>query len=682
MAGKVKLNGKLRAYVQAPLLLGVILLLINIWIYLISIRAGAVLSIFLLIYLITMVCMIIFARPALNTELVTFATEYGQIQKQLLKELELPHVLLDESGRIVWMNRAFEKLGEKEKFYKKNIHSFMPEMKRELFPEEGETRELELVYDDKEYLARIKRIALKEMATLSELKDAEEYDGFLYAVYLFDRTALNLALKELDRQSVTVGFLYIDNYEEAMDSVEDVGRSLLGAFIDRQVNQYVNDLDGIVIKTEKDKYRIILRKSSLEQAMEGKFKLLEDVKGINIGNEISVTLSIGIGLGGLSYAQNIEFARNAMDLALGRGGDQAVVKNKDEISYFGGKSQQKETTTRVRARVKAQAMEEIISARDKVFVMGHRNGDMDSFGATVGIRAAALSLQKPCQIVLDNVTPSLKPLVDLYRAIPDLEETAIISPQQAMELIDANSVVVVVDVNRPSITECPELLKRCRTIIVLDHHRQGTEVIENATLSYVEPNASSACEMTAEILQYINNGVRFKGAVADCLYAGIVMDTQNFTSKTGVRTFEAAAFLRRSGADVTRVRKMFREDAADYKAKADAVRGAEVYRKEYVIGICSGEGLKSPTVVAAQAANDLLNINGVKASFVLTEYQGQIYISARSIDEVNVQIIMEKFGGGGHMSSSGAQLKSTTMDAAVLMLKNTLDTMIQEGEIG
>ena len=681
MSGKIKINGKLRAYVQAPLILGVILMLVNVALYFVDVRAGIIVSVFLAVYVITMVCMIIFARPALNAELISFATEYGQIQKQLLKELELPHALLDETGRVIWMNRAFEKLDNKERFYKKNIHSFMPEMKREQFPDGDGVKDIDVVFFEKEYQAKVKRICLKDLAALTDMKESEEYDGFLYAVYLFDRTALNLALKELDNQSVTVGYIYIDNYEEALQSVEDVGRSLLGAFIDRQVNQYISDLDGIVRKMEKDKYFVILRKSALTQAQETKFKLLEDVKGINIGNEISVTLSIGMGYGGLTYAQNCEFARNAIDLALGRGGDQAVVKNKDNLSYYGGKSQTKETTTRVRARVKAQALEEIISTRDRVFVMGHRNGDMDSFGAMVGVRAAALSLQKTCYVVLDEVTPSLQPLVDLYKGHSDYEDGTIVTPQQAIELADANGVVVVVDVNRPSITECPELLKKCKTIVVLDHHRQGQEIIENSTLSYVEPNASSACEMVSEILQYINNGVKFKGVVADCMYAGIVMDTQSFTTKTGVRTFEAAAFLRRNGADVTRVRKMFREDAADYMAKAEAIRNAEVYRKEYVISYCQADGLKSPTVVAAQAANDLLNINGVKASFVMTEYQGQIFISARSIDEVNVQIIMEKLGGGGHMNSSGAQLKNTTIDAAIIVVKNTLDTMIQEGEI-
>ena len=248
-------------------------------------------------------------------------------------------------------------------------------------------------------------------------------------------------------------------------------------------------------------------------------------------------------------------------------------------------------------------------------------------------------------------------------------------------MAEGNTVLVVVDVNKPSITECPDLIRRCKSIVVLDHHRQGTEAIENATLSYIEPYASSASEMVAEILQYINNGVKLKSIIADCLYAGIVMDTQNFEQKTGVRTFEAAAFLRRNGADVTRIRKMFREDAKEYKIKADAVRRAEIYRDDYAITYSSHEGVESPTVIAAQAANELLGIEGIKASFVLTDYNGKIYVSARSIDEVNVQLIMERMGGGGHMTIAGAQLEGDTIEHGIEYLKSVIDTMIEEGAI-
>ena len=680
---KLKLRGKLKTYLQTPLLLGVMLTFVNLWIYSIDVQAGLILSGFLLIYMVVIIVAMSMTKPGLMNELVSFATEYGQIQKQLLKELDLPHFLMDETGKVIWMNTEFEKLVEdREQVYMKSVTTLFSEINRDKLPAEADMVEYPLSYADRDYKLRMRRVGLKDMALLSEtVKPQEDYNGYLVAAYLYDETALNLALQEIDNQSLVVGFIYIDNYEEAMESVEDVGQSLLSAFIDRQVNQYFGAIDGIVRKTEKDKFLVIMRKSALAQLKEDKFRLLEDVKGINIGNEMPVTLSIGIGLEGLSYSQNCEFARNAIDLALGRGGDQTVIKTPSAITYYGGKSQQKETTTRVKARVKAQALEEIISAKERVFVMGHRDADVDSFGAAVGIKCASSSLDRKCHIVLNDVSNSLQPLVDLYKTHPEYEEDTILTGQEALELATGNTVLVIVDVNKPSITECPELIRKCRSIVVLDHHRQGTEAVENATLSYVEPYASSACEMVAEILQYIRGGIKIKSIIADCLYAGIVIDTQNFSTKTGVRTFEAAAFLRRNGADVTRVRKMFREDALEYKAKADAVRNAEIYKKDYAISYSESEGIKSPTVIAAQAANELLNINGIKGSFVLTDYQGKIYISARSIDEVNVQIIMEKLGGGGHMNIAGAQLEDTTVEAAVLVLKNTLDRMIQEGEI-
>ena len=458
-------------------------------------------------------------------------------------------------------------------------------------------------------------------------------------------------------------------------------RSLVTALIDRKVNKYVASLDGLTKKIEKDKYMVILRKKSVALLRENKFDLLDDVKTVNIGNEMAVTISIGIGLDGLSYAQNYEFARNAIDLALGRGGDQAVIKTPDNTIYFGGKSQQVEKNTRVKARVKAQALREIISSKDQVLIMGHRLADADSFGAAVGIYRIARILDKKAHIVLNDVSTSIKPMVDLFMDHEDDEENMIIGSQQSLEYAGSGTVLVVVDVNKPSITECPELLRMCKSIVVLDHHRQGTEIIENATLSYVEAYASSTCEMVSEILQYIGESIRISPEEADCMYSGIMIDTNNFMSKTGVRTFEAAAFLRRNGADVTRVRKLFREDAIEYKAKADAVSQAEIYRNAFAISTCSSEDIQSPTIVGAQAANELLNIRGVKASFILTEYQNQIFVSARSIDEINVQIIMERMGGGGHLNTAGCQLSGISISEGIGILKTTLDKMIEEGDL-
>lgn len=681
MKNKVKLKGRLKRYVQTSLYLGFLLVIVDLVVYLINIPSGLVVTCFLLLYFAIVISLQFYNKPVIINEMVSFATQYGQIQKVLLRKLEVPYAMLDDEGRIIWTNQAFEEIVHKEKGYRKSVTSLFPSITKEKLPGEMTDVEERIVYEERNYTVKMKKIPMREMAENSDVIDGADYDGFLIALYLFDETALRIALQEVDDQSLAVGLIYLDNYEEALESVEEVRRSLLTALIDRKVNKYIAALDGICRKTEKDKYMVVLRKKAIERLRESKFDLLDDVKTVNIGNEMAVTISIGVGLDGLSYAQNYEFARNAIELALGRGGDQAVVKSSDNIIYYGGKSQQVEKNTRVKARVKAQALREIISGKERVLIMGHRIPDADSFGAAVGIFRIARILEKEAHIILNDISTSVRPMADLFRSNEEYPEDMFIVNPQAMELAGNKTVLVVVDVNKPSITECPELLKLCKSIVVLDHHRQGTEIIENATLSYVEAYASSACEMVSEILQYIGESIRISAAEADCMYSGIMIDTNNFMTKTGVRTFEAAAFLRRNGADVTRVRKLFRENANEYKAKADAVSQAEIYRKSFAISTCISEGIESPTVVGAQAANELLNIKGVKASFVLTEYQGQIFVSARSIDEVNVQVIMERMGGGGHLSTAGCQLNDVSILEGIGVLKSTLDKMIAEGDL-
>lgn len=676
----MKLKGRLKSYTQTSLYLGFLLVAVNLLVYILDVPSGLILTCFTLFYFGITVLLQLYNKPIIMNELVSFATQYGQIQKVLLRELELPYAILDEEGRIIWINARFEEVVHKEKGYRKSITSLFPSITREKLPEEEDEISFPIAFEDRNYEVRMRKISMKEMAQNSDIIDGEGYDGCLIAFYLFDETALKIALQEVDDQSLAVGMIYLDNYEEALDSVEEVRRSLLTALIDRKVNKYMAALDGICKKIEKDKYMVILRKKSVMILRENKFDLLDDVKTVNIGNEMAVTISIGLGLDGLSYAQNYEFARNAIDLALGRGGDQAVVKTPENTIYFGGKSQQVEKNTRVKARVKAQALREIISGKDQVLIMGHRMPDADSFGAAIGIYRIARILDKEAHIVLNEVGKGIKPMVELFQHNEDFENM-IINNQQALEYAGGNTALVVVDVNKPSITECPDLLRMCKSIVVLDHHRQGTEIIENATLSYVEAYASSTCEMVSEILQYIGDNIRILPEEADCMYSGIMIDTNNFMGKTGVRTFEAAAFLRRNGADVTRVRKLFREDAIEYKAKADAVSQAEIYRNAFAISTCTSEDIESPTIVGAQAANELLNIRGIKASFIMTEYQNQIFVSARSIDEINVQIIMEKMGGGGHLNTAGCQLSGISIPEAIGILKATLDTMIEDGEL-
>ena len=683
MKKHIKIKGRIKTYLNFTIYLGILLCAVSLAVALVNFTAGVIVSGFTIFYFAITLSLYYYNKPLIMNELISFATEYGQIQRRLLRELDIPYCLLDDSGKVIWTNTSFENVVHQPKGYNKSITSLFPTITREKLPDDNgvDETQYELQYEGSEYVVKFKKVSLKEMAEHSDMIDAEGYDGYLIAVYLYDETALQIALREVDDQSLAVGMIYLDNYEEALESVEEVRRSLLIALIDRKVNKYISAIDGIAKKLEKDKYLIILRKKAVKQLQETRFELLEDVKTVNIGNEMAVTMSIGVGLDGLSYAQNYEFARNAIDLALGRGGDQAVLKTPESITYYGGKSQQVEKNTRVKARVKAHALREIITAKDKVIVMGHRMADVDSFGAAVGIYRIANALGRKAHIVLNDVTTSVRPLVELFKNNPEYDDDMIVGSQQAIELAGNNVALVVVDVNKPSITECPELLKYCKSVVVLDHHRQSTETIESATLSYVEPYASSACEMVSEILQYTYDNIKIRTEEADCMYSGIMIDTNNFMSKTGVRTFEAAAFLRRNGADVTRVRKLFREEAAEYKAKADTVSQAEIYKQCFAISVCTNEDLQSPTIVGAQAANELLNIKGVKASFVLTDYQGKIYISARSIDEVNVQIIMERLGGGGHMSIAACQMEGVGLVEAIGELKHLIDTMLESGEI-
>lgn len=683
MKKHIKLKGRLKTYIKFSIYLGILLCAVDAAVFLVDYRAGGIVTCFTAFYFAITLSLYFYNKPVIMNELISFATEYGQIQRKLLRDMELPYALLDDSGKIIWTNIAFEYVIHQPKGYNKSITALFPTITRDRLPDDSgvDEAQYELEYEGSEYIAKFKKISLKEMAEHSDMLEAEGYNGFLIAVYLYDETALHIALQEVDDQSLAVGMIYLDNYEEALESVEEVRRSLLVALIDRKVNKYIAALDGICKKLEKDKYLVILRKKAIAQLQETRFDLLEEVKTVNIGNEMAVTISIGVGLDGLTYAQNYEFARNAIDLALGRGGDQAVIKTPESITYYGGKSQQIEKNTRVKARVKAHALREIITSKDKVIVMGHRMADVDSFGAAIGIYRIAQTLGRKTHIVLNDVTTSVQPLVSLFKNNPEYDSDMIINSQQAIEAAGSNTVLVIVDVNKPSITECPDLLRFCKSIVVLDHHRQGTETIENATLSYVEPYASSSCEMVSEILQYTYDNIKIRTEEADCMYSGIMIDTNNFMSKTGVRTFEAAAFLRRNGADVMRVRKLFREDALEYKAKADAVSQAEIYKQYFAISVCTSDDLPSPTVIGAQAANELLNIKGIKASFVLTDYQGKIYVSARSIDEVNVQIIMERMGGGGHMSIAACQMEGTGLAEAIGVLKRTIDSMLEKGEI-
>lgn len=677
----IKLKGKLRRYLNWPLYLTIVLILMDIAMYAQDIQMGAEFSGFIVLYVIIVLISNRRSRPLLINELVNFATQYGTVQKQLLNDFEIPYALLDYNSRFLWMNEKFTEITGKDKNYHKSVTTVFPSLTKDILQKSEAVGSINVMLDDRNYRISMKRIYFDSVTKDSAIVAINDTDEYLTAIYLFDETELNRYIRENEEQKLVAGLIYIDNYEEALDSIEDVKRSLLIALVDRKVNKYFTEIDALVRKIEKDKYFVVFKYKYLEQLSADKFKLIEDVKSIKVGNEMAITLSIGVGAGGVSYTQNYEYARMGIDLALGRGGDQVVVKEGEEVTYYGGKAKQVERNTRVKARVKAHALREIIESREHVVIMGHTISDVDSLGAAIGVYCAARVLGKKAQIVLNEVTTSLRPLVECFTEEKGYPADLFIKNEEALLITNKNTLVMVVDTNRPSYTECPELLNRTDTICVFDHHRQNSEVIENPVLSYIEPYASSACEMIAEVLQYFSENIKLEPSEADCIYAGILIDTNNFMTKTGVRTFEAAAYLRRAGAEVTRVRKMLRNDMAAYKARAEAVRHAEVYRGAFAISVCPADNIESPTIVGAQAANELLNIVGIKASFVLTEYQGKIYISSRSIDEINVQLIMERVGGGGHLNVAGAQLTNCTIQEAKRMIQDTIDEMIKEGDI-
>ena len=679
MSDKLKLKGHMKAFMRWPLILSVLLIVLNFLVYCISIKAGIVVSAGIIIYIGIAVVVLRCHRPFIVNDLIAFANQYDTLEKRILEELALPYAIMDMNGKMIWSNKVFAELTGKDQFYKKNISSIFPDVTADKLPvsEKKEMSEVCTQFGEKVYRISMQRVSLGEVVARSELFEKTDRKVSLIAMYLYDDTELKEYIKKNEDDKLVVALAYLDNYEEALESVEDVRRSLLIALIDRKITKYFSNFDGLVKKLEKDKYFLIMRQSSLEALKEQRFHILEEVKTVNIGNEMAITLSIGVGLNASTYIQNYEYSRIAIEMALGRGGDQVVIKNGNNITYYGGKTQQVEKTTRVKARVKAQALKEFMSTKDRVVVMGHKITDVDALGAAIGIYRAGKTIGKTVNIVVNDPTVSIRPLMAGFMNNSDYDPSMFVNSAQAKEFVDNNTVVVVVDTNKPSYTECEDLLHMTKTIVVLDHHRRGSEVIDNAVLSYVEPYASSACEMVAEILQYFSDDLRIRNMEADCIYAGIMIDTNNFTTRAGVRTFEAAAFLRRSGADVTRVRKMLRDNLESYQARAEAVRTAHIYRECFAIARCPSEGLDSPTVVGAQAANELLNIAGVKASFVLTEYNNEVYISARAIDEVNVQVMMEKMGGGGHMNIAGAQVKATP-DEVEKMLKDIIDEDYQE----
>ncbi len=474
-----------------------------------------------------------------------------------------------------------------------------------------------------------------------------------------------------DFRKFVIGYIYIDNYSEVMNSVENTMKPMVEAVIDKKLNIITKEFDGLIQKYDKDKYIVVMRYSEYLKMKSNEFRVLEDVKKIKMGNNIPVTLSMGLGVNGETISENRLYANTAIDLALGRGGDQVILKNGDKFEIYGGNSEETTISNKVRARVKSNILCELIEESSNVIVLGHKYPDLDCLGACIGINKITETMGKKCNIVLNHVTSSIKNVHTKLLEEKDFDENIFVDNEKVESLIMSNTLIVVVDVNKKEFTESPFILDDNNKIVLIDHHRRSFDSIKSTVLTYHEPAASSTSELVVDLLYYLKSKPKFSNIEADALLAGIIIDTKNFTFKTSAKTFEAAAYLKRNNADTKRVNHLLQSDISEYKIKTEIVNSA-VLHGEIAISKCY-EHLENPNLIISQAADELLNLLGIEVAFVLAKVDDMVFVSARSFGDVNVQEIMEQLGGGGHRTMAATQIKDKTMNEVEEMILSTLN---------
>ena len=577
--------------------------------------------------------------------------------KENIFNLIYPICMLNLNGDIIWYNKSFEKLFAINDAKGSNLVSVV----------RGIALDKVLKCDKKQY-QRIKvKKSIYEVYGKMVIQDNSTH---FCMVHFNDVTYLSEKTKE------SIILIEVDNLSEVVKSTEENIRPLLVAEVERTLNNYAGSIDAMIKKYDYGKYILSVDDNVIENEMKKKFDILDKVRDINFGNEIEVTLSIGIGRGRNTPAKNYDDAARAKELALGRGGDQAVVKSEKEISFFGGNTKELEKRTKVRARVVARALKELVYESSKVYIMGHKNPDMDCFGAALGIASVVKGLGKTVKIVLDDNTNAIDIFLEKISNKKEYSDL-FISPKNAKITIDSNTLLILVDVHNKGYVMDNELIELSNKVVIIDHHRRSPDIIEGAMLTYLEVYASSTSELVTEMVQYMLDKPKISKLEAEGLLAGIYMDTKNFTFKTGVRTFEAASFLRKLGADTIDIKKMFSNNLESYITKAEIIKSAKV-EDNIAIAICP-DTVKD-TVTAAQAADELLNITGIKASFVFVIIDDSICISGRSFGDINVQVILEALNGGGHMTMAGARLTGVSLEDALTMLKKSIKENLREGE--
>ncbi len=566
----------------------------------------------------------------------------------------LPISIIGPNGKMFWFNNKFKELLRNNSEVIENIDEFVTG-----FP-------LNTMEGNKEgTISNIEVPELKRSFNVMyyELEEGRFGEGNSYVCYWNENTAfITLRNKYNDERPITM-LVQIDNYDEISEKLDLGDKSAMTAQVEKILNKYASEMNGFVVKYDNYKFLMMIENKFLEVLEAKKFSMLDDVKSIKGTSDFSFTLSIGTGATAKNLTQLLDYSKGALDVALGRGGDQAVVKRVNSVKFYGGKSKAVEKRTKVRARIISYALRQIIDQSSNVIIMGHRVGDMDSLGASIGLYSIARSRGKKTYVVLNNVNHALKNMHERMKKEDSHYIEALITTDKALEISDQNTLIVVLDTHRKSYTEAPELLDKIDKIVLIDHHRRSEEYIENTLLDYIEPYASSTCELVAEIIQYMEDHIKLTKFEADSLMAGIVVDTNSFTFKTGVRTFEAASFLKRSGADNVDVKELFNENIDFMKKKTEIIERSEIVFDDVAVSYVD-ENSDDSNVAAAQCADELLTIKDVKASFVLVRNKDYINISGRSVGNFNVQVMMEYLGGGGHLNMAGAQIHTQDMEEA------------------
>lgn len=585
------------------------------------------------------------------------------VKGESLADFPVPTLLVDSNGIALWSNKAFRETTDFAQTGEVSVANMFPEIKLDDVISNGLTRKYFLKTDSKCYDVFVQRAP-----------GCENIPDSGAVICLIDRTSEYALSKKYDDEKTVVCILIIDNFEEVMLNVSDSVQTVIHNAIVQKITGWAESIGALHIKYEKDRYYILFTKQSLDVQIAEKFDILSELRSINEGNKIHVTISMGIGLHD-DILESYRDAKAAVDMALGRGGDQVVIKNKDKFRFFGGISQEVEKRTKVRSRVVAHVIKELVRNKRVVLIMGHRYSDADVIGSAVALWKVISSRQTAeCYIVINEEESVGKPILGLF-SNNELYDRTFISEEEALEFSSDETLLIVVDTHVNSYIESPKLLGKIEQKVVIDHHRKTADAIENAVLMYHEPYASSTSEMVVEIIQYMEDKTSLTSLEAQALYAGILIDTKNFNFKTGVRTFESASFLKRIGVDSLRVKKILQTDYDMVMKKAELIQNAEIFRESFAIAKTEFS-CENPTTLVSQTSDDLLNVKDVLASFTLCAMDGVIYISARSLGDVNVQVILERLGGGGHITMAGAQLEGISLDDAVENLKDSIVSSI------